>query len=47
MEVTRYRQGIDDAIESHAKFTDSLNKVSTEFGRLGIDIGDAAHGIEE
>ena len=47
MEVKRYRQGIDDAIESHAKFTDSLNKVSTEFGRLGIDIGDAAHGIEE
>lgn len=33
----KYRAGINEAIDAHAKFTDSINKLSVDFNRLEID----------
>lgn len=36
-EIAKYRAGIREAIDAHAKFTDSVSKLSIEFNRLDID----------
>ena len=35
--IAKYRAGINEAIDAHAKFADSINELSIDFNRLEID----------
>lgn len=35
--IAKYRAGINEAIDAHAKFADSINELSVDFNRLEID----------